>query len=253
MSDTIHIIRCLQDNYAFLIARPGIRTVTLIDAPEAGPVLTALEREGLALDAVLLTHHHADHVQGLAEILQAHPAPVYGNRNDAARLPPLDHAFVPGDSLLEGACQVMDAPGHTIGHVAFHFPALKALFSADSLMTHGCGRLFEGTPEDMFATIGRFSALPDDTRVFSGHDYAKANLDFAARFAPDPAALSARQAELPRLAEQGQPTTGTTLRSERLVNPYLRTHLPEVAEAAGLPGASPLRVFTEIRKQKDNA
>ncbi len=253
MPDTIHVIRCLKDNYAFLVANPETRTATLIDAPAADPILAALDHEGLTLDAVLLTHHHWDHVDGLAAIVQAQRAPVFGNSNDAARLPPLDHAFTPGDSLLDGTCQVLDAPGHTLGHVAFHFPALKALFSADSLMTHGCGRLFEGTPDDMFATIKCFSTLPDDTRIFSGHDYAQANLDFAARFAPDPAALVERQGELARLAKQNLPTTGTTLASERLVNPYLRTHLPEVAEAAGLPGASALEVFTEIRRRKDNA
>lgn len=253
MPDTIHIIRCLKDNYAFLIANPDTRTATLIDAPEAAPILATLEREGLTLGAILLTHHHWDHIDGLAAIVQAQPAPVYGNHADAARLPALDHAFAPGDSLLEGTCHVLDAPGHTLGHVAFHFPAHKALFSADSLMTHGCGRLFEGTPDDMFATIERFNTLPGDTHIYSGHDYAQANLDFAARFAPDPAALAARQAELPRLAAQGLPTTGTTLASERLVNPYLRTHLPEVAEAAGLPGASAIDVFTEIRRRKDNA
>lgn len=253
MSDAIHIIRCLKDNYAFLIVSPGTRSATLIDAPEAAPILSVLEREGLTLGAVLLTHHHWDHVDGLAAILQAQPSPVYGNRDDAARLPPLDHAFAPGDSLLEGACQVLDAPGHTLGHVAFHFPALKALFSADSLMTHGCGRLFEGSAEDMFATIARFNELPQDTSIYSGHDYAQANLDFAARFAPDPGALAARQAELPRLAEQGLPTTGTTLASERLVNPYLRAHLPEVAAAAGMSGATARNVFAEIRRQKDNA
>jgi len=253
MSNTIRIIRCLKDNYAFLVTDPATRSATLIDAPEPGPILEALAREGLTLACVLLTHHHWDHIDGLPAILEAHPAPVFGNRADAARLPALDHAFDPGDSLLDGACDVLDAPGHTIGHVAFHFPALKALFSADSLMTHGCGRLFEGTPADMFATIERFRALPDDTRVFSGHDYARANLDFAAQFAPDSAALRARQAELPRLATSGLPTTGTTLASEMLVNPYLRTHLPEVAEAAGMPGATPLEVFAEIRRRKDNA
>lgn len=253
MSDIIHTIRCLKDNYAFLVANPGTRRAVLIDVPEAAPILATLEREGLTLDAILLTHHHWDHVDGLPALLQAQTAPVYGNRADAARLPALDHAFEPGDHLQDGACHVLDAPGHTIGHVTFHFPALKALFSADSLMTHGCGRLFEGTPADMFATITRFAALPDDTRVFAGHDYAQANLDFAARFAPDPAALAARQAELPRLATQRLPTTGTTLGSERLVNPYLRTHLPQVAEAAGIPGANALDVFTEIRRRKDNA
>jgi len=253
MAETIRIIRCLKDNYAFLVHDPSTGTATLIDAPESAPILDALEQSGWKLARVLLTHHHYDHVDGLDEILSAHPAPVLGNAADKARLPPLDHAFKPGDALLDGACAVFDAPGHTLGHVAFHFPRLKALFSADSLMTHGCGRLFEGTAGDMFATIARFAELPDETRVYSGHDYAAANLAFAANYAPDADALAARQAELPRLAAAGQPTTGTTLASEKALNPYLRAHLPQVAEAAGLPDATPLEVFAEIRRRKDAA
>ena len=253
MDDRIRTIRCLKDNYAFLVHDPASNEATLIDAPEAGPILAALDATGWRLARVLLTHHHWDHIDGLADIIEAHPAPVLGNGADRARLPELDRAFDPGDTLLDGACTVFDAPGHTLGHVAFHFPGLKALFSADSLMTHGCGRLFEGTAADMFATIARFAELPDDTRVHSGHDYAAANLAFAANYAPDPEALAARQAELPRLAEQGLPTTGTTLASEKALNPYLRTHLPQVAEAAGLPGAPPLDVFAEIRRRKDAA
>lgn len=253
MPDNIQMIPCLKDNYAFLIRDGKTGEATLIDAPESGPILTALERTGWPLARVLITHHHSDHVDGLAEILAAHPVPVFGNAADRERLPPLDHAFKVGDTLMEGACTVIDAPGHTIGHVAFHFPAEKALFSADSLMTHGCGRLFEGTAEDMFATIGRFAALPDDTRIYSGHDYAAANLSFAAKFAPDADALAARQAELKDLAASGRPTTGITLASEKQINPYLRAHLPEVAEAAGMPGSPALEVFAEIRRRKDAA
>ena len=253
MPETIRIIRCLKDNYAFLVRDPTTGEATLIDAPEAGPILAALKATGWPLARVLITHHHADHVDGLTDILATHPAPVMGNAADRDRLPPLDHAFAPGDVLLDGACEVLDAPGHTIGHVAFHFPAETALFSADSLMTHGCGRLFEGTAADMFATIGRFADLPEATRVYSGHDYAAANLAFAARFAPEPDALADRQAELQALAASGRPTTGTTLASEKALNPYLRVHLAPVAEAAGLPGASPLEVFAEIRRQKDAA
>lgn len=253
MAGNIEIIHCLQDNYAFLVHDEASGEATLIDAPEAAPILQALERSGAKLARVLITHHHPDHVDGLAEILARHPCPVFGNAADAHRLPPLDHAISPGEKIIDGACEVFDAPGHTIGHVAFHFPALKALFSADSLMTHGCGRLFEGSAQQMFDTIARFAALPDDTRIYSGHDYARANLDFAARFAPDAGALAARQADLPRLAAEGLPTTGTTLASEKQLNPYLRAHLPEVAKAAGLPGASALEVFAEIRQQKDNA
>jgi len=245
-------LRCLKDNYAYLIHDPARGETTLIDAPEAGPILAELDRRGWRLTRVLLTHHHWDHVDALPAILAATPATVFGAAADAHRLPPLDHAVAPGDTL-PGGFRVLDAPGHTLGHVAFHAPALAALFSADSLMTHGCGRLFEGTADDMFATVSRVDALPAGTRIFSGHDYARANLDFAARYAPDPAALARRQEELARLAAAGLSTTGTTLASERLLNPYLRCHLPQVAAAAGCPGAPPAAVLAAIRQQKDAA
>jgi len=247
----IRIIRCRTDNYAFLLDGPD--GATLIDVPEGAPILDELARSGWRLARILLTHHHADHVEGLPEVLAAHPAPVFGAAADAdaGRLPPLDHAVKPGDSL-PGGFDVLDAPGHTLGHVAFYNAQAKALFSGDSLMTHGCGRLFEGTAADMFATVMRLGALPDDTRLYSGHDYADANLAFAGPYA-DPDALAARRAELPRLAAQGLPTTGTTLASERLLNPYLRVHLPQVAAAAGLAGAAPLDVLARIRRRKDAA
>lgn len=245
-------IRCLKDNYAFLVHDGATGETTLIDAPEAGPILAELARRRWRLTRVFLTHHHWDHVDGLAAILASQPAQVFGAAADAHRLPPLDVAFAPGD-LLPGGAVVLDAPGHTLGHVAFHYPAHAALFSADSLMTHGCGRLFEGTAEDMFATVSRFAALPDATRLYAGHDYARANLTFAARYAPDPDALAARWIELERLAAAGQSTTGTTLASERLLNPYLRCHLPQVAQAAGLPDAPPVQVLAAIRAAKDNA
>lgn len=248
----IEIIRCLSDNYAYLIHDQASGETILVDIPEAAPILSTLRDKGWTLTRIYITHHHDDHHMGLAALLAQAPAPVWGHQADAHRLPPLDHRFAVGDTLPGGAV-VLDAPGHTLGQVAFHFPALKALFSADSLMIHGCGRLFEGTADDMFATMERFAALPDDTRVYSGHDYARANLAFAARFAPDPAAFDARQAELPQLAAQGLPVVGTTLASEKLLNPYLRCHLPQVAAAAGLPGAPARAVLAEIRRQKDNA
>lgn len=249
---TLAIIRCLKDNYAYLLHDEASGETTLIDVPEAAPIQGELARRGWSLTRILLTHHHWDHIDALPALRAAHPAPVFGAAADVHRLPPLDHAFAPGD-MLPGGAVVLDAPGHTLGHVAFHFPAHGLLFSADSLMTHGCGRLFEGTPDQMFDTLARFAALPDDTRICSGHDYAQANLDFAARFAPDAEALAERQRDLPRLAAQGLPTTGTTLAQERRLNPYLRCHLPQVARAAGLPDAPPRAVFAEIRRQKDNA
>jgi hydroxyacylglutathione hydrolase len=245
-------VRCLQDNYAFLVHDAATSETTLIDAPEAGPILAALDARGWRLTRVLITHHHPDHVDGLGPIRERTGAAVFGAAADAHRLPPLDHAVAPGNHLPGGAV-VFDAPGHTLGHIAFHFPAAEALFSADSLMTHGCGRLFEGTAADMYATFRRFDALPAGTRLYTGHDYARANLAFAARYAPDPAALAVRRAELDRLAATGASTTGTTLASERQLNPYLRVHLPQVAAAAGLPDAPPAEVFAAIRRAKDTA
>lgn len=255
-AEEIVIIRCLSDNYAYVIHDAASGDTVLIDAPEAAPVLAALTARGWRLTHILLTHHHADHVDGLPAIRAAHPgAKVYGAAADSHRLPPLDSAVSPGDLIKTGAgtLTVFDAPGHTVGHVAFYLPSRKALFSGDSLMVHGCGRLFEGTAQQMFDTIAAFAALPGDTRLYSGHDYARANLTFAARFAPDESALSARQAELPRLAETGTPTVGRTLDQESQLNPYMRAHLPQVARAAGLSGAPAIDVFTEVRRQKDNA
>jgi hydroxyacylglutathione hydrolase len=252
MPAQIVTIRCLKDNYAFLVHDDDTAETTLIDAPEAGPILAELARRRWRLTRVFLTHHHWDHVDGLPGLLAAAPAPVFGATADAHRLPPLDHPFAPGDHLPGGA-EVIDAPGHTLGHVAFHYPALQALFTADSLMTHGCGRLFEGTAADMAATVARIAVLPDATRIYAGHDYARANLTFAARYAPDPDALAARMADLDRLAAAGQSTTGTTLGSERLLNPYLRCHLPQVAQSAGLPGGTALQVLAAIRAAKDTA
>jgi hydroxyacylglutathione hydrolase len=252
MPTQIVTIRCLKDNYAFLVHDDETGETTLIDAPEAAPILAELRRRRWTLSRVFLTHHHWDHVDGLADLRAVFDVPVFGASMDAHRLPPLDHPFAPGDRLPGGA-EVLAAPGHTTGHVAFHFPALAALFSADSLMTHGCGRLFEGTPADMAATVARIATLPDETRIYAGHDYAMPNLTFAARYAPDPQALQARMAELLRLGAEGASTTGTTLGSEKLLNPYLRCHLPQVAAAAGLPDGTPQDVLAAIRAQKDAA
>lgn len=247
----VEVIRCRADNYAYLIHDAVTGDTALIDAPEAAPIKAALDRNGWALSDILLTHHHDDHIDGVAELRAG--TRVIGAGADAHRLPALDRAVAPGDSFTVAGevTHVLDAPGHTIGHIAFHMPGREALFSGDSLMVHGCGRLFEGTAAQMQATVAAMDRLPDATRIYSGHDYAGANLRFAALYAPDPAALAARQHELTALAEAHLPTIGTTLESERLLNPYLRVHLDAVQAAAGLPGGSPADVFSRIRAQKD--
>ncbi|NCO87572.1 MAG: hydroxyacylglutathione hydrolase [Rhodobacterales bacterium] len=244
-------VRCRQDNYAYLLPLDD-GTCLLIDAPEAAPIVSRLAAEGLRLRAILLTHHHGDHVEGV-EALRAPGVEVIGAAADAHRLPPLDRAVAPGEEVEVGglSLRVLDAPGHTIGHVAYHVAARSALFSGDSLMVHGCGRLFEGTPAQMQASIAAMDRLPEDTAIFSGHDYAEANLAFAATMAPDPGALARRHAALALCADEGWPTTGVTLAEDRALNPYLRVHLPQVQAAVDMPGAEPVAVLAEIRRRKD--
>lgn len=254
MQYEILTIPCLNDNYAFVIANTKTGEAALVDAPEAAPINKALaKRTDLTLTTLLLTHHHGDHIDGLKELDAAENVKVIGAAADARRLPELDQAVSPDDTI--NVCgtkvRVMAADGHTLNHIAFYLPELSALFSGDSLMTHGCGRLFEGTPAQMQTTMQAFAALPDDTRIYSGHNYAQANLDFAKLFSPDPQALQQRQTDLNTLNAANNSTTGVTLALEKQLNPYLRVHLPQVKASADLPEGSDAAVFAEIRARKD--
>ena len=234
-------IPCLSDNFAYLLQGGG--ETVLIDAPEAAPILAALAERGARLDRIVLTHHHADHIQAVPELVAKTGAKVAGNRLDAARLPPLDEPFVPGDHLtLAGIpAEILDAPGHTIGHVAIHLPQARMVFTADSLMAMGCGRLFEGTPAQMWATLRRLAALPDDTLVCSGHDYLRGNGAFALSVESGNDAVRARMAN--------GPATPAPLSLERATNPFLR--VAELRAPLGLEGQDDLAVFTRLRAMKD--
>ena len=252
MPATVHTIRCLTDNYAYLVQGGG-QTV-LIDAPEAAPILAGLDRIGGRLDAILLTHHHDDHIQAVPHIVAATGAQVWGNGADAHRLPPLERALSAGTGVA--ACgetvAVIDVPGHTVGHVAFHFPASGLVFTADSLMALGCGRLFEGTPAQMWDSLSRLAALPDDTLVCSGHDYCRGNGAFALSVDPANAALRAR---LDAVTAGQRPCSPATLAEEKATNPFLRCQEPAVVAAAwrlGVTGREPVAVFAAIRGWRNN-
>ncbi len=240
-------LRCLTDNYAYLVH--GNAGTVLIDAPEAMPILTELDARDWGLDAILLTHHHADHIDGVAEIVAATGAKVMGNGADAARLPPLDVSLRPGEDLeiLGETVQVIDVPGHTIGHVAFHFPQSQLLFTADSLMAMGCGRLFEGDAPTMWNSLSRLNALPDDTLVCSGHDYCAGNGAFALSVDPDNRDLLHR---LEALQMSSEPCAPSTLGVERMTNPFLRVNV--LRGLLDMAGASDVDVFAHLRKMKDN-
>jgi len=249
---TIITVPCRQDNYAFLVHSDETGQTALIDAPEAAPIEKALADHGWTLDQILITHHHGDHIDGV-DTLRASGATVIGAGADAHRLPKLDRAVGDGETFdfAGHAVQVMDVSGHTVGHIAFYIPDAHAVFTADSLMALGCGRLFEGTADQMWASLSKLAALPHDTIVCSGHEYTAANAKFAMTIEPGNPALIARVAAIAKAHAAGIPTVPSTLAEEKATNPFLRAGLSEVKDAIGMTGTPDAEVFAEIRRRKD--
>ncbi|MEP2716003.1 hydroxyacylglutathione hydrolase [Pseudophaeobacter sp.] len=245
---------CLSDNYAYLLHDAKSGRTALVDAPEAAAVKSALAARGWGLDAILLTHHHYDHIDGVEELRSTYGLQVYGGKADAARLPKLDHALDYGATfdLFGEQISVLDVSGHTIGHIAFYLPDSAAVFTADSLMALGCGRLFEGSPDMMWESLNRLMALPPEILVYSGHEYTQSNARFAMTIEPDNAALQLRAAEIDAKRAKGEATVPSRLQLELDTNPFLRAHLEEVKSAIGMEHAENAEVFAEIRKRKDN-
>lgn len=244
---------CLQDNYAFLLHNAASGATAVIDVPEAPPVLAALRERGWRLDSIVITHHHWDHIDGVADLVAATGARVIGAAADAHRLPPLDLALRPGDrfDLCGEPAQVIDVPGHTLGHVAYHLPESGLVFTGDSLMAMGCGRLFEGTPAQMWHSLSCLAALPPQTLVCSGHEYTETNARFAAGLGADTPALHARLAAIAATRAAGQPTVPSVLADEIATNPYLRAADPAMAAALGMAGADPAAVLGELRARRN--
>ncbi|MFA5581463.1 MAG: hydroxyacylglutathione hydrolase [Paracoccaceae bacterium] len=247
-------IPCLADNYDYLIHDTASGATALVDATDAAPILAELSRRGWNLSEIWLTHHHNDHIDATEELRAATGATVLGAGADAHRLPPLDRAVAGGDSFTfaNARVEVLDVPGHTVGHITFHIPDAKALFSADSLMALGCGRLFEGTPAQMWDSLNRMAALPEDTLVYSGHEYTASNAKFALTIEPDNAELISRVAAIDAARAAGKPTVPALLSEEKATNPFLRAHLPHIKAALHMNAASDDAVFAEIRSRKDN-
>lgn len=246
-------IPCLKDNYTYLLRDPATGAVAAIDVPDAAPIMAALADKGWTLSDILITHHHWDHVDGVAALRAATGATVWGAAADAHRLPPLDHALAEGDTVSIGGLSgvVIDVSGHTIGHVAFHFPQAGAVFTADSLMAMGCGRLFEGTPAQMWESLSKLAALPPVTLVCSGHEYTQGNARFALTVDPGNSALISRASEIDAARAAGRPTVPSTLAQELATNPFLRAADPAIARHLDLWGADPATVFATIRSLKD--
>jgi len=254
MTLQIETIPCLSDNYAYLAHDPSTGETAVVDVPEAAPILNAINEKGWRATQILITHHHADHVQGLPELLAQHDAKVVGHAADAARLPPLDQAVNAGDTISIGGetGHVMDVSGHTVGHIAFHFPQSAVVFTADSLMALGCGRVFEGTMPQMWASLSKLAALPPETTVCSGHEYTAANARFALTIDPNNPELISRIEAVDAARAQGRPTVPSRLSEELATNPFLRAADPGIQAHLGMTGSDPATVFAEIRTRTDN-
>lgn len=246
-------IPCLADNYAFLLHDEVSGDTALIDAPEAAPILDALQSREWRLTDIYLTHHHDDHIAGVAELRAATGALVHGAAADARRLPPLDRALREGDVVTLGdeTGHVIDVPGHTVGHIAFHFPGPALAFTGDSLMAGGCGRLFEGTPAQMWDSLTKLAALPPETRICSGHEYTQSNLRFALSVDSTNPALAARMMRVVKARAEGRPTVPSRLSGELATNPFLRAGDPAMKAALGMADAPDAEVFAALRARKD--
>lgn len=238
MSLAVRAIPYARDNYAWLLTNPQTGVVAIIDPGEAEAV-SAVIGEG-RLDLILLTHHHADHIGGAEALRQKYGARIAGAECDSARLPPLDLLLHDEDRIAIGhdLGEVIATPGHARGHIAFYFRSVPALFCGDTLFSLGCGRLLEGTAEELFTSLRRFDSLPDETLICCGHEYTAANAEFALSRMPENAELQRRVAEIRALRAQGKPTLPVALRVERQTNPFLMA--PDV------------ETFATLRKAKDN-
>lgn len=246
-------VACRTDNYAFVLHDAASGQTALVDAPEVPAITAVLDARGWRLNDILITHHHDDHITGVEELRAIYGARVIGAAADAHRLPTLDLSVAEGDVLrvCDADMLVIDVSGHTLGHVAFYFAASAAAFTADSLMAMGCGRLFEGTPAQMWDSLLKLRALPDDTLICSGHEYTANNARFAATLDTENPALRDRIAAISADRAAGRFTVPSLLGLEKRTNPFLRADDPALAAAIGMSDATALQVFTEIRRMKD--
>jgi hydroxyacylglutathione hydrolase len=240
MTVTAQAIPMLSDNYSWLLIDSASGKAGIVDPAEAAPAIAALEKLGKELDFIFLTHHHDDHIGGVAELTAKYHPIIVGNGADAHRLPKLDIGVHEGSMVDFGAAKVrvIETPGHTSGHISYYIADGGILLPGDTLFSLGCGRLFEGTGAQMFTSIAKYGDLPDDTLICAGHEYTASNAKFALTIEPENDMLRARAKQVEGLRAKGLPTLPVSLGEERATNPFLRAKTPEE--------------FARIRTAKDN-
>jgi hydroxyacylglutathione hydrolase len=244
---------CLSDNYGFLIRDRATGEVATIDTPDPAAIDDQLARAGWRLDMILNTHWHPDHAGGNLALKKKWSCRVVGPHREAAKIPGIDQAVGDGDIISLGAsrAQVFETPGHTLGHIIYYVAEDGVAFVGDTIFAIGCGRLFEGTPAQMWSSLSKIAALPPETRLYCAHEYTQANARFALTVDGENGALRERSAEIDRLRAGGLPTVPTTVGAELATNPFLRARDPQIQAAIGLSGADTVDAFAEVRRRKD--
>lgn len=249
----IELVPALSDNYVYLIRDQATGTVAVLDPATFDPVDAALMARGWKPSIVLNTHHHGDHIDGDKGLIEKYGCKLIGPASESHRIPGMDQTVSEGDRIRVGDAEatVYETPGHTKGHIAFYFADGPALFAGDTLFALGCGRMFEGTPEEFWSSLAKLRDLPDATKVYCGHEYTASNAKFALSVDPGNPDLVAQAAEVDRKRAQGLPTVPSLLGDEKKANPFLRADDPDLAGRVGQPG-DPVAAFAEIRRRKDN-
>ena len=254
MHTEIITIPCLDDNYAYIIHNHKRNETFLIDAPESSPIIKTLEKNSWKLKKIIITHHHSDHIMGINDLKKKYNPIIVGADSDSHRLPTLGEKIKVNQILNLGDLkfEVIDTPGHTIGHIAIYCKELSVVFTGDSLMVFGCGRLFEGTPETMWETLNKFKKLPEETKVYSGHEYAIKNAEFAVSVSPNNKKVIKRYNNLKKLIKQSLPSTPSTIKEELETNPFLRANNLEMKKSLNMDYESNVNVFAKLRNLRDS-
>ena len=250
----IEIIPCLNDNYSYLIHDNKSNTVAIIDPSEFAPCDKIISKKYKKLDYILNTHHHYDHVGGNKELKKKYNSKILGFKSDEERIPNIDKLLEDNEEFNIGSIKftTLFIPGHTAGHIAFYSKTEKVIFTGDTLFSMGCGRVFEGTYNQMFNSINRIKDLPEDTKIYCGHEYTQKNIEFCIKYNPNNDLLKKTKNTIEEKLKNGEPSIPSTLLKEKQMNIFLRTDELDVKNILNLKKASNLEVFTKLRDLKDN-